>query len=321
MLLRRLLSALCALSLAVAPAPAAAQSASDKETARALMKDGEARRAKGDHSGALQSFRAAHAIMNVPTTGLELGRTQAELGLLVEARDTLLAVTRLPVVPGESSNMPAARDEAQKLADEIEPKIPALTVKLAGVAAGATPRVTIDGVAIVDATIGVPRRHNPGTHEIVVVAGAVEKRASVELAEGDDKTVTLNLGGEAPASEADTSPEAPRGAGTSPLVYAGFGAAAAFAVVGSITGLMAFSRAQRAKDGCDGTRCPPSTHDDIDSSKTYGTVSTVTFALAGAGAVVGVIGLFRAAPEKPPANAGNVRLLIGATGITLAGSF
>lgn len=317
------MATLCALSLAVAHAPAAAQSASDKETARALMKDGESRRAKGDLKGALQSFRAAHAIMNLPTTGLELGRTQAELGLLVEARDTLLAVTRMPVLSGESSSMPAARDEAQKLADEIEPKIPSLTVKLEGVAPGATPRVTIDGVAINEATIGVPRKHNPGAHEVVAVAGAVEKRASVELAEGDDKTVTLDLGSEPASADPDASgdPAPAETKRTSPLVYAGFGAAAAFAVVGSITGLVAFSRASRAREGCDGSQCPPATHDDIESSKTYGTVSTVTFVLAGAGAVVGVIGLWSAAPDKPPASAGHVRLLIGATGFTLAGAF
>jgi hypothetical protein len=306
---------ICAISLAIAPLPAAAQSASDKETARALMKDGETRRAKGDHQGALQSFRAAHAIMNVPTTGLELGRTQIELGLLVEARDTLLSVTRMPVQVGESPNMAAARDEAQKLADETEPRIPSLTVKVVGLAEGVTPKVTIDGTAILAATIGVPRKHNPGTHEVVVVAGATEKRASVTLAEGDEKTITLDVG-----EESEEPAEAPPSNATSPLVYAGFGSAAAFALVGSVTGLIAFSRANRAKEACDGTRCPSSTQDDIDASRTWGTVSTITFALAGAGAVVGVIGLLRPAPEKPT-TAGNVRLLIGITGVTLAGSF
>lgn len=327
---RKLVALFAAASLALAHAPAAAQSASDKETARALMKDGEARRAKGDHQGALQNFKAAHAIMNVPTTGLELGRTQVDLGMLVEARDTLLSVTRLPVVPGESANMAAARDEAQKLADTIEPKIPSLTIKVEGVPAGATAKVTIDGTAILAATIGVPRKHNPGKHEVVVSAGTTEKRESVELIEGEEKTVTIKLANDAPVKEPSEGseeggspgePETPKPSGTSPLVYVGFGSAAVFALVGSVTGIMAFSRAGSAKEGCDGSRCPSSTHEDIESSRTFGTVSTVSFALAGAGAIVGVIGLLSAPSEKPKTESSALRLQIGPTGFALAGSF
>src|SRR5690349_18414785 len=67
------------------PAP----SATEKETARGLMADARAKRDRGDARGALESFQAADAIMHVPTTGFEVARTQASLGLLVEARDTL----------------------------------------------------------------------------------------------------------------------------------------------------------------------------------------------------------------------------------------
>jgi hypothetical protein len=129
-------------------------------------------------------------------------------------------------------------------------------------------------------------------------------------------TVTFDVTEEAVPTERDEAPATH----TSPLVYAGFGAAAVFGVVGSVTGLLAFSRASRAKESCDGTRCTSAANDDIDASRAWGTASTITFALAGAGAVVGVIGLFSGTPDKP-ATAGNVRLLIGATGITLAGAF
>jgi hypothetical protein len=329
----RCLAAICALSLLVQSAPplvgvaSAGPSASDKETARALMKDGETKRAKGDHKGALQSFRAAHAIMNVPTTGLELGRTQMDLGLLVEARDTLFSVTRLPVVPGESANMPAARDEAQKLADEIEPKIASLTIKLSGVPEGTKPKVTVDGNAILAETLGVPRKLNPGAHEIVVVAGSIEKKQSIELADGQSKELTIDVvepaatpeSSEPPADE--PTPVAPPPSGTSSLVWIGFGSAAAFIVAGGITGALALSRASSAKEGCDGTRCPPSTHDDIESSKTFGNISTIAFALAGAGVIVGVIGIYSSPSDKPAAATTSVGLFIGANGLGLRGSF
>ena len=328
----RVLAGICAASLLLQSAPvlvrsaAAAPSASDKETARALMKDGETKRAQGDHAGALKSFRAAHAIMNVPTTGLELGRTQMDLGQLVEARDTLFAVTRLPVVPGESANMPAARDEAQKLADAIEPRICSLTVKLSGVPEDTTPKVTIDGTAILAATIGVPRKLNPGAHEIVVVAGSIERKQKVELIDGESKEITIELAEPAPAADPAPTPEVPETppppkAGTSPLVWVGFGGAAAFIVVGAVTGGLAFSRASSAKDGCDGTRCPPSTHDDIESSKTFGNVSTVSFLLAGAGVVVGVIGLYSSKDDAKSSPTTSVGLFIGANGLGLRGAF
>jgi hypothetical protein len=268
--------------------------------------------------------------MNVPTTGLELGRTQMDLGLLVEARDTLFSVTRLPVVPGESANMPAARDEAQKLADEIEPKIPSLTIKLSGVPEGATPKVTVDGNAILAATLGVARKLNPGAHEVVAVVGTIERKQKVTLAEGQNKELTIEIAEPAPSEPPhndeppsdEPPPAAPELKKTSPLVWIGFGSAAAFIVVGAVTGGLAFSRASSAKEGCDGTRCPPSTHDDIDSSKTFGNVSTVSFILAGAGAVVGVIGLYSSKSDKPadPA-AASVGLFIGANGLGLRGSF
>src|SRR5947207_9657736 len=58
-----------ALSLAVASPALAAPSAADRETARALVVEGKQRRDKGDLPGALESFKAADAIMRVPTTG------------------------------------------------------------------------------------------------------------------------------------------------------------------------------------------------------------------------------------------------------------
>ncbi len=332
------IAAACALCLAFAGASVRAEpSASDKETARALMKDGEAKRGKGDLQGAYQAYKAAHAIMGVPTTGLELGRAQADLGMLVESRDTLLSVTRMPVRPGESPAFALARAEAQKLADELEPKIPSLTITLENVPPGAKPQVSIDGHPILEATIGVPRKHNPGKHVVSVTTGAGDKKTEIELAEGESKEVTIDvsdLGAAKPPepepAEPDPEPEpeptpiAPP-TQTSPLVWIGFGSAAAFGAIGAVTGVLAFSKASSAKDGCVDNRCPPSTHEDIDGSKTFGTVSTVTFALAGAGAIVGVIGLLSSGAPKEPtpkeARGPSINLVFSGAGLGLAGTF
>src|SRR4051794_38028802 len=68
----------------------------EKETARALLDEGDREVEKKHYEAALKAFLAADAIMNVPTTGIELAKTQVLLGQLVEARDSALRVTRLP---------------------------------------------------------------------------------------------------------------------------------------------------------------------------------------------------------------------------------
>lgn len=303
-------------------------SPSDKETARALFKDGEQKRKAGDLPGALEAFRAAHAIMNVPTTGLELGKTQAQLGQIVEARDTLLSVVRIPVQAGEPEKYGQAREEAKKLAEQLEPRLASLKIVLTHAPSGATPKVTIDGVEIHAATIGMVRKNNPGKHEIVVVVGKVEKKESVDLAEGESKEITFDLApSEAPPKPVEdphdkppepVEPAPPEPTKTSPLVWAGYGAGAVFLVGGIVTGALAFSKAGEAKEGCVDGRCPPVTHDALDVSRTWGTVSTISFGLALVGGVVGTIGLFT---HKSPDQPATVSLRLGPGSLVVAGSF
>ena len=58
-------------------------SAADRQTARTLLIKGRNKLKAGDAEGALADFRAAHAIMHVPPTGLDLARAQVALGQLV----------------------------------------------------------------------------------------------------------------------------------------------------------------------------------------------------------------------------------------------
>ena len=44
--------------------------------------------------------------------------------------------------------------------------------------------------------------------------------------------------------------------------------------------------------------CPPSRHDDLDTTKRLATISTIGFVVAGVGAAVGVVGLLTTAGES-----------------------
>lgn len=305
---RLLFVPLVAVSLAFTSVASAAPSAADKETARGLMAQGRAARQKGDVQAALKAFEAADAIMHVPTTGLELARSQEAAGLLVEARDTALRVMRSPEQPGEPAPFKRAREEAAALNSEIEARIPSLTIEVKNVPDGQTVTLTLDGNELPSALIGEPRKLDPGHHVIVVKAGTAEGKEEVDVAEKETKTVTVTLPAqEAPAPttpaapEPDTTrapppaPEQPAGrSGTSKgLMFGGFGLAGAGVIAGTVTGILSMSQTNTIKSSpaCSGNQCNPSEDSDIQSAKMMATISTVSFVVAGAGAVVGVVGL------------------------------
>jgi hypothetical protein len=299
-------------------------SASEKETARGLVRDGRVKLKRGELDEALADFRAAHEIMNVPTTGLELGKAQAKLGMWVEALDTLLAVTRKTASPGEPRAFGRARRAAKKLAEELGPRVPSVRVKLTGEAAdGAT--VSIDGQPLSAELVGSPYKVNPGVHEVIAVAdGGVEERAQVNLDEGGAREVVLHL-----SLPVATEPE-PGGAGseddagseTHPLVWVGLGLAGVGAVAGSVTGALALDKHAEVASQCPDRQCPPETHEALDTGLTLGTVSTAMFVVAGAGAVATVVGLFLpyGDPSGSASSDDGAWLRVGPTGVVFGGT-
>jgi hypothetical protein len=82
-------------------------------------------------------------------------------------------------------------------------------------------------------------------------------------------------------------------------VWIGFGVAGVGAAVGSVTGLMMFSKRSDLESGCTADKlCPPPTHDDYASAYTMATISTVSFIVAGVGAAVGLYGLVSGKPSR-----------------------
>ncbi len=337
--LRALLPAslLCATLAVSTSAFANEPSAADKETARGLMAEGRADRDKNDLNGALKAFAGADAIMHVPTTGLELARAQAAVGQLVEARDTALRVARSPEKPGEPAPFKAARDTASQLTDQLEARIPSLTVNVKNVPSGMTATLTIDGVDVPSEVIGQPRKLDPGHHVVEAKAGTAYGKQEVDVAEKDSKEVSIELpaqsaapaaGGATDTAASDTSQQQPeqsaepqgRSGGSKVMIFGGFGLAAVGVIAGSVTGLMSMSKTSSIKSSgnCQTINGNPvcntnSEDSDISSAKTLATISTISFIAGGVGAAVGVIGLFvgggssgepaSTSPAQPPSDA------------------
>jgi hypothetical protein len=202
------------LSLLVAPRPARAQTPADLETARNLFREGRDLRARGDLLGALEKLKAAHATGRTPVTGMELARTYAMVGQLVEAREVALDVARIPVAPDETERSAEARAESAHLAEALRERIPTLTVRVTDVPSGATLQVFVDGEELPTALVGEPRKLDPGAHVILVRArdGATAiSRATVNEREAQDVAIAYPV---RPGARDATTP-APYGVPTS----------------------------------------------------------------------------------------------------------
>lgn len=312
----------------------AESTAADLESARDLYKLGKALRDKGDLVGALEKFKAAHALANTPITAVEYGRTLERHGDLVEARDVFLSVVRIPAKPNESANTKSARAEADKLAEDLKARLPALVVTITGVPGDAV-TLLIDGVAIPHAAIGEPRKLNPGLHVVRASVGAgPEKRIEVTLAEKEQRTVVVTLEPEPvpPATPEPVKPSSPieipkpipdvesSSRGLPTLTWIGISVAVAGAATGTLTGLTAWSRARSAKESCVDGACPPSVHPTVDSGKTFGNISTAAFIVGGVGVGVAVYGLLSRESPKERAAAW-VRPVVGLGSFHVVGEF
>lgn len=335
----------CSASLGTASftAPASAQSvpdaptepsAADKETARGLMDTGRIEYREGDYGAALEAFRGADEIMGVTSTGLWMGKALAKLGRLVQARDKLLQVARIPRGPDESPVLRQAREEAAALQLEIADRIPELKFHIDGLVEPAQPTIRVDGNEVPMATIHLPRKVDPGSHEIVATApGHFDLKLNVTVAERDRQSVSLLFrpNGEpiTPPPEPEPAPDAvgQRDDGLSGLmittIVAGSVGAAGL-LVGGITGGLSLAKASSAKEGCnDLGQCPADGNvDDRDASVTLAHVSTIGFVVGGVGAGVAAVALaLELTGDDSTGDSAKVTPVVGPGFVGVQGSF
>lgn len=274
-----------------------------------LAQDGKCEEAIPHFEESLRLDAKAITLINLASCEEKTAKLADALGHWVEARSRALA---------ESNN--AIEEEAEKRAKALEPRLPKLTIALAGASQATDAEVVRDGVVLGAASMGVALPVNPGAHTIIVRAKDREDTSqTITIAEGESKLVQLKLGApkKAVAAAPVTGP-ATEGGGTSPLVYVGFGAAIAGVAVGTITGLLAFGKASTAKTECPNVNdCSTAGTDAVDSGRTLGTISTIGFIVGGVGAAVGVYGLVWGKPES----SASVAVSVGPMGGGLRGTF
>jgi hypothetical protein len=299
---RRLVFAVVTALVLAAPARAiAAPSAAQRETARRLMDEGKARARAGDKERAVEAYQKAHALMKVPTTGMAVAKAQIALGHLVEARDVALEVARMPRSNREPAVFERARKEARELEASLKPRIPTVRIVVKG---GLATKVTVDAAEVAPLLLGEPVALDPGKHVVGAEnAEGVEAHAEIDLAEREAREIELTLPVASPdvvvtTPAAEPTKRAPakerrgeRSTAGDVLVYGGFGLAAVGLAVGGITGALTLSKSGTVKSRCENGICDPAARSDLDSANAMASVSTIGFAVGGAGVVLGVVGL------------------------------
>ena len=322
---RRAIALLTVATALLLPVRSHGQDATERETARGLMDDGREKFDAGDYEAALRAFRAADRIMNVTTTGLWSGKTLAKLGRLIEARDVLIKVSQLPQRQDESPVLAEARLQAAQLQSKIADQIGALEIAINGVEPGAKSNVWVDARQLSRDLLTHTYPVDPGWHVVVASSpGFTERQLRVKVGQGETVKVILVL--EPTRSEdGGTAAKGPSGdeghSDIHPLVWVGFSSAAAGVVVGAISGGLSLNAASSAKEGCVEQQCPAENSSIADRSVALAHVSTTSFAIAGAGAVLGVVGILLSGNSQPNKHAAGIQPLIGPGAIGLQGRF
>ena len=190
---------------------ARAQTDEERAGARAAAQEGATAFQEKRWADAIDLFTRAESLVHSPMHQLFMARAHVNLNRLIKARELYNKVIREPLPTNAPKAFLTAQQDAQKELDQLEPRIPYVTVQVEGGGAQ-TVNVTQDGVAIPPALIGVPRPVDPGEHEFQALTESLASQPQkVVVAEKARQTVSLKL---EPRSAVAAPPVTPTPAGT-----------------------------------------------------------------------------------------------------------
>ncbi|MET0792262.1 MAG: carboxypeptidase-like regulatory domain-containing protein [Polyangiaceae bacterium] len=348
---------LCSGALQVAGlglANAEEDTATETAAARTLAVDGLKLAQAGKCEEAVPKLERAEKLHHSAIVLSRLGECHVSMGKLVEGTEMLRKVLREPLPANPTPALSKAYERAQTVLDAAKPKISGLTVSVPSPPADL--RLTVDGQAVASTLVDSELPADPGDHLVEATApGFLKATARVTLGSADKKTVTLKLevdpnapapvpvvAGQDPnasavpaAAPAQTvaTPSAPPPEPAQPpsraAAYVSWGVGLVGVGVGTAFGVMTLKNKHDLK--CEGNSCPASERDAVDSAKRSGNISTIAFAVGGAGLALGTVLYFSlgsssaethaSAPARGFAGLHNGRAAIGPGSVQLAADF
>ncbi len=317
--------------------PLSAQSGGDanKTTARNLFYEAGKALAAKDYATAADRYRRSNELYPAPTAGLGLARSLVALGKLVDGYEAYVAAANFKLNEQSHDAFKNAVAVARTERDALVEQLASLVVVIAN---QIDAQVTIDGVVLPKAALGVKHFVDPGSHTLRATATGYEPfETKVTVQASESRRVPIQLAAKpyVPPVVAPTVPPPPP---TAPPVLpprgdrptsdgstqrlAGYvigGAGVAGLVVALVTGVMYADKAATVDDRCPTkVTCDQTGFDASESGKTIGVINTV--ALFGGVALVGVgATLVLTAPSGEAATTAQLSPLLGpsSAGITL----
>lgn len=301
----------------VTPGTALGQWEADRATARNLAAEGNAALNIGDFTTAEDRFRRADALVHAPTLVVDHAKALIGLHRYVEAQERLELVIR----EGVADNVPwvwkRAVQDAKQLVEDVKPKIAWVTISVSG---SSNPDVSVDGVQVPVAALGVRRATDPGSHRIKAEApGFLKKEIVMPVSEGSERAVTLELEPDPAAQQAaKPAPKEPKPAPTpisndtkdrsgdslfssTNVGYITLGLGGAGLIVGAVTGVLFIGKYSELKDKCPDKNNCPGMQPTIDRYNTYGTISAISLGVGVVSGAVGIVLLLSDNSEVTPA--------------------
>lgn len=268
-------------------------SAADRATARALAGEGYQALQSKDYATAVDRFSRADAMVHAPTLMIDWARALVGLGKLVEAQERYEQILREGVDAKAPKSWQRALSDAGSELAEIKPRLAWVTISVTGCADA---RVTIDGVPVPPAAIGVRRAVNPGSRNIRVQAPrCLAQKRVVALHEGAEEALAFNLEQDpdaaiaAPVQDLPLAPPPPRVERDRTGMYVAFGVSGAGLLLGAVTGGLALNQRSQLSSVClSSGACKSDQEDNIRAYHTWGALSGAGFAVGVASAGVGV---------------------------------
>ncbi|GAC1574991.1 MAG: hypothetical protein NVS3B20_24860 [Polyangiales bacterium] len=299
--IRQITAALLVAVTTSATLPAIAQSDEDRAGARQLARDGKKAVDEKRWADAIDLFTRAESLVHSPTHLLFLARAQVNVGHLVKAREIYLRIQKEQLPAGAPKAFEDAKSAADTELEALEPRIPELKIVVEGAASDAVV-VTMDGVVVSKALVGVSRPLDPGDHKVTATSTGLAAEGAVTVIDGANETLTLKLkptdaapaatitasaaSAATPESTASSAPPptttaAPKSAFVAPAAdvapdnasssgsglrtgaYLSLGVGVVGLAAGTIFLLRAGSKKQKADDLCPNAVCPLSQADEI----------------------------------------------------------
>jgi len=308
--------------LAILPALAQAQSASQQAAAQQLFEDAKKLMAKGEYPAACQKFADSQKNDPAPGTQFNLANCYEKNGQSASAWATFKSAAAAYRANNRAEWETKARDRAAQL----EPKLVKIAIVVPPESNVAGLQVRRDGNVVGASELGTSIPVDPGDHTVEATApgkkpwkttakaasGGGEQRVSVGPLEAEIATIgpvkapasidpPITSTSEVPLTK--SSPQKTIGYVTIGVAAAGFG-------VGAATGVMAMSKNKSSTDACpnDGACSNREAVDANKSARDLGTISTVAFIVGGVGLAAGAI-LVLTAPASAAPKTGGVRIV------------